>query len=100
MIAAIPVVDPSAAMLKVVSGCCALNSSESCGTSFAPRVSEPLMTKVSARAANPLTPTAIRIRMSFFMNYCRELGLLDRNESNLGDNFLAGGADRVIEELL
>src|ERR1041384_3915471 len=48
MIAAMPVVDPSAAMSKVVPGCSVLNCSASCGTSFAPSVSEPLITRRSA----------------------------------------------------
>ena len=46
--AANPVVDPSAAMSKVASGCCDLNCSANCGTNFAPSVSEPLMTRRSA----------------------------------------------------
>src|SRR5215471_10433133 len=97
MIAEIPVVDPSAAMLKVVSECCALNSSASCGTSFAPSVSDPLMTSVSPRAMSVETFRAINARKSFFIrNTCC---LLDRNEPNLGDDFLAGGSNRVIEEL-
>src|SRR6185295_17441618 len=55
MIAAIPVVDPSAEMSKVVPGCCALNCSASCGTSFAPKVSEPLITSRSAFAVEAVT---------------------------------------------
>lgn len=53
MIAAMPVVEPSAAISKVVSGCFALYASESCGTSFAPSVSEPLMTSEPAKAEAP-----------------------------------------------
>src|SRR6476646_519048 len=62
MIAAIPVVDPSAAMSKVVPGCCALNCSANCGTSLAPSVSEPLMTRRSAFAL--AMPVATRARLS------------------------------------
>src|SRR6185369_1485905 len=67
MIAAIPVVEPSAAMSKVVPGCCALNCSANCGTSFAPRVSEPLMTRRSACAlAMPATSSA-RLSARYFI---------------------------------
>src|SRR5205085_6931192 len=69
MIAAMPVVDPSAAMSKVVPGCEALNCSASCGTSFAPRVSEPLMTSLSARTsvATQARARRARRRVSFMM---------------------------------
>ena len=65
MIAAIPVVDPSAAMSKVVPGCCALNCSASCGTSLAPSVSEPLMTRRSALASVMPKASAINIARCF-----------------------------------
>src|SRR5256885_12401360 len=93
MMAAMPVVDPSAAMLKVVPGCCALNSSASCGTSLAPSVSEPLITSESARVQTVPRPRTNRARVSFFM-------LLDRNESNLRHDLLAARTDREIEKLL
>ena len=50
MIAARPVVEPSAAISKSVPGLLALNASASCGTSLAPSVSEPLMTSLPAWA--------------------------------------------------
>src|SRR2546423_13631389 len=77
MIAAIPVVEPSAAMSKVVSGCCALNASASCGTSFAPRVSEPLMTRRSAYpcAVSKARPRVISSDLSFIVCSCFELRL-------------------------
>src|SRR5256885_8718853 len=58
MIAAMPVVEPSAAMSNVVPGCSALKCSASCGTSFAPSVSEPLMTRRSALASAKPNATA------------------------------------------
>src|SRR6266550_398329 len=54
MMAAMPVVEPSAAMSNVVPGCCDLNCSANCGTSFAPNVSDPLMTRRSACALETL----------------------------------------------
>src|SRR4029450_9092738 len=60
MIAAIPVVDPSAAMSKVVPGCCHFNCSASCGTNLAPSVSEPLMTRRSALTLETLDATSAR----------------------------------------
>src|SRR5258707_9731986 len=73
MIAAIPVVEPSAAMSKVVPGCCALNCSASCGTSFAPRVSEPLMTRRSALALDMPARTSARLTTSglIFIGFAR-----------------------------
>src|ERR1700720_1009691 len=65
MMAAMPVVDPSAAMSKVVPGCCALNCSASCGTSFAPSVSEPLMTSRSAFAVEIAAPSKSPIARYF-----------------------------------
>src|SRR2546421_7091893 len=101
MMAAMPVVEPSAAMLKVVPGCCALNSSASCGTNFAPSVSDPLMTSVSARTTEIATLRAIKLRKSFFIKVCLSIEfLLDRDETDLGDDFLTSRPDRVIEELL
>src|ERR1700682_6265619 len=75
MIAAMPVVEPSAAMSKVVPGCCALNCSASCGTSFAPRVSEPLMTSFSARASmeTKASPSA-NARCEIFIFYLSAVG--------------------------
>src|ERR1700731_3492577 len=71
MIAAMPVVEPSAAMSKVVPGCCALNCSASCGTSFAPSVSEPLMTNFSARASVETNASATaKARCVIFMGVC------------------------------
>src|SRR4029077_7048218 len=67
MIAAIPVVEPSAAMSKVVPGCCALNCSASCGTSFAPRVSEPLITKRSAFALEKLAVASARLTARYLI---------------------------------
>src|SRR6267378_2770067 len=76
MMAAIPVVDPSAAMSKVVPGCSALKCSANCGTSFAPSVSEPLMKSRSALAsAKPNATATVRIRgvnfiISLFLGDC------------------------------
>ncbi len=67
MIAAMPVVDPSAAISKLVPGCCALNSSANCGTSFAPNVSDPLMTRLSAHARGVPMVRAMNVRSSFFI---------------------------------
>ena len=64
--AAKPVADPSAAMLNSVPGCCDLNCSASCGTSLAPRVSEPLMTRLSGDATTvPAADTARSARSRF-----------------------------------
>src|SRR4051812_32684425 len=83
MIAEMPVVEPSAAMSKVVPGCEALNCSASCGTSFAPRVSEPLMTSLSARASMVTKTTArmAKSRVSFIM--VRYANLVCRLELNV-----------------
>src|SRR5437763_10406336 len=62
MMAAIPLVEPSAAMCKVVPVCCALHCSANCGTSLAPSVSEPLITRRSACAL--ATPVAMSARLS------------------------------------
>src|SRR4029453_11325148 len=67
MMAAIPVVDPSAAMSKVVPGCCALNCSASCGTSLAPSVSEPLITRRSAFTLEMLDATSARTIEIYFI---------------------------------
>src|SRR5437762_6069782 len=67
MIAAIPVVEPSAAMSKVVPGCCALNCSASCGTSLAPRVSEPLITRRSALALAMPVATSARLSATYLL---------------------------------
>src|SRR5262249_3440894 len=68
MIAAMPVVDPSAAMSKVVPGCSALKCSASCGTNFAPSVSEPLITRRSALASvNPNATARRRIKWVDFI---------------------------------
>ena len=64
IMAEMPVVEPSAAMSKVVPAFCALNCSASCGTSLAPSVSEPLMTRRSALAWRPkarLAATAMEV---------------------------------------
>src|SRR5215216_1604705 len=75
MMAAMPVVDPSAAMSKVVPGCCALNCSANCGTNFAPSVSEPLMTRRSAFVLDMLAVTSARLRMRYLIligvGFCR-----------------------------
>src|SRR5262245_37849419 len=60
MIAAMPVVDPSAAISNDILGYFALNSSASVGTSFAPKVSDPLMTSFSG-AANAAAARARKI---------------------------------------
>ncbi len=62
--AAKPVVEPSAAISNVASGFWVLNCSASCGTSFAPSVSEPLMTRRSACAAVEARPAAATRAMS------------------------------------
>src|SRR4029453_3616897 len=61
MMAAMQVVDPSAAMSKVVPGCCALNCSANCGTNLAPSVSEPLMTRRSAFALDMAAVSSARL---------------------------------------
>src|SRR5215211_7655316 len=67
IMAAIPVVDPSAAMSKVVPGCCALNCSASCGTSLAPSVSEPFMTRRSAFELDRLAPNNPRVTARYLI---------------------------------
>src|SRR5207302_5815800 len=96
MIAAIPVVEPSAAMSKVVPGCCALNCSASCGTSLAPSVSEPLMTIVSARPIVSAEMTTKTVTNNFFIRS----RLLDWNKANLIDDFLPDRAQSEINECL
>src|SRR5207249_685552 len=81
MMAAMPVVDPSAAILKVVPGCCALNSSANWGTSFAPSVSDPLIISVSARVRQTAAPRMTRVSRIFFI-YERGEWLLDWHESD------------------
>ena len=98
MIAEMPVVDPSAAMLKVVPGCCALNSSANCGTSFAPSVSDPLMTSVSARVRQTAAPRMTRVNRIFFI-FARGEWLLDWHKSDPANNVLAAGAEGEIHEL-
>src|SRR5437763_16280473 len=90
--AANPVVDPSAAMSKVVPGCCDLNSSASCGTSFAPRVSEPLMTNESPRATSVAVAKVINVRTNFFI-------LFHGNKADLSNDLLSASAEREIDKL-
>ena len=66
VMAAMPVVEPSAAISKETPGWAALYSSESIGTSLAPRVSEPLMTSFWA-CTEATVARAARMRMDFFM---------------------------------
>src|SRR6266404_4162897 len=63
-ITAMPVVDPSAAMSNVVPECSALKCSANCGTSLAPSVSEPLMTRRSAFALAMPVATSARLRVT------------------------------------
>ena len=64
VLAAMPVVDPSAAISKLAPLCSALNASASCGTSFAPSVSEPLMTMRPAWATDAVSARAAAAVMS------------------------------------
>src|SRR4029077_13053878 len=96
MIAAIPVVEPSAAMSKVVPGCCALNCSANCGTSFAPRVSEPLITIASPRATASAEMPTKTVTNNFFIRS----RLLDWNKANLVDDFLPDRTQGEINERL
>src|SRR5271166_1133218 len=66
MMAAMPVVEPSAAISNETPGFFALYSSASVGTSLAPSVSEPLMTSFWARRA-VVARIAAAMRMIFFM---------------------------------
>src|SRR6266404_668441 len=100
MMAAMPVVDPSAAISKVVPGCCALNSSANCGTSFAPKVSDPLTMRVSPRAARTLAPRATINRTSFFILYLIRCDALSKwNKPDLGNDLLTGRTSRESEKL-
>src|SRR5438067_6673519 len=92
--AAKPVADPSAAISKVVPGCWDLNCSANCGTSFAPSVSEPLITIVSARAMLRLEITAAPNNNTFFMG----LSLFDWNKANLIHDLLPNRAQSEIEK--
>src|SRR5689334_11219974 len=67
VMAAMPVVEPSAAISKAMPGFLALYSSASMGTSLAPRVSEPLMTSLSAARAAVARAATERREMIFFI---------------------------------
>src|SRR6476660_8237031 len=94
--AANPVADPSAAISKEVPGCCALNCSANCGTSFAPRVSEPLITIVSARPIVIAEIVTKRVINNLFISS----RLLDWNKANLVDDFLPDRTQGEINECL
>src|SRR5207302_6502524 len=94
--AANPVADPSAAISKVVPGCCVLNCSANCGTSLAPRVSEPLITIVSARAIVSAEMATREVTNNLFISS----RLLDWNKANLVDDFLPNRTQSEINECL
>src|SRR4051812_46787557 len=77
MMAVIPVVEPSAAISKETPGWFALYSSASCGTSLAPRVSEPLMTSFCAEATEAIASAARRRRDVFMVDFLRGLSWLE-----------------------
>src|SRR5207248_10330491 len=94
--AANPLADPSAAISNVVPGYCALNCSANCGTSLAPRVSEPLITIASPRATVSAQMPTKTVSNNFFIRS----RLLDWNKTNLIDDFLPDRAQREIKECL
>src|SRR4029077_9898643 len=72
------------------------NCSANCGTSLAPRVSEPLITMVSARPIVSAEMVTKIIANNFFIRS----RLLDWNKANLINNFLADRAQSEINECL